>query len=171
MNMEDERLDELASAALLSAMERNWYASHDSINTLNREYGGHGLVSALYLWSDTLISHLGGHGPDKMPAGGLRLQSANNGKVSNLDEVDADLAWAVRFVAARQLLDNDQNDALLTVLTSADHKRAGRLIGALLTVTSMTLACHLHTCPVGIAGTHDDQKTELPKPPPGHTWN
>lgn len=168
---EDERLDELASTVLLAAIEKQWFTAYGAINDLVREFGGPGLVDALYVWCDTLIAHTGGHGTDKLPTNGLRLQSARDGRFSDINEADPALAWAARLITARRLLDDDQTVALMTVLGSGDHKQASSLIRAVLSVTSSTLADHLQTCPVGIDGTHDDQKNELPKPPPGHTWN
>lgn len=175
---DEERLDTLAAHTLRAAIDQDWPRCQATLIDLSRQFGGHGLIEAIYLWCDALIDHYGGHGEDKMPIGGIQMQPVGSNKVSGLDTVSAELAWAVRLITARQLRDKLQVEALIMVLACTDdNRKAGRYIQALLNVTAMSLAEHLKTCPVGIGGMHHDPDDDrpaavaIPSPPPGQTWN
>lgn len=170
-----EQLDRLAAETLRAAIDREWRRSHRALTAIISNFGGGGLVEAIHLWCDALINHMGGHGPDKLPIAGIRLEAAGTGRVGGIDTVSTELGWAVQLITARQLEDAAQCEALLMVLAGCNSYQFGRYIQALLNVTSQTLAGHLKTCPVGFGGMHANQPRPapggFPPPPPGHTWN
>lgn len=169
------RAKSVAVHGLSAGMARDEREMRDAITTLNVEFGQKGVEAAIVFWCDALIGHMGGHGKDKEPIP-LTFARLDTGESGTADTVSAEVVWAGRVLVARQLLDKDQFEGLMTVLYAANvDANAEEYVLTLLSVTSLTLAVHLaeeHGFGESPRGTPERQWPEgWPDPPPGQSWN
>lgn len=168
---QESRAKSIAIHGLTAGLAGDTDGMHQAIAVLADEFGERGIQAAIVFWCDSLIVHVGGHGKDK---DGLELtfREIESGEAGTADSVTPEAAWAGRVIAARQLLDKDQFEALMSVLPLAGPDDAHEYVFVLLSITSLTLSVHMaEVHGAGEAPPNRRNPAGWPDPPAGQSWN